>query len=396
MLLAYSVCAATALLISMFGLAWFHMDLRISASLAGMNPAIAQLGAAPRLDVGLHTVTLCNPMCVSTGMSNLTGTYPTLANVTFWASLVLLGILAHQTGRKIVTDQAPESATHLGWLVAMICFVCAGLTGYVFAPESGASEMASVVVHRTWAPGLAMLGYALAFPALRLAVAEARLPEPASASQQVAPIVAAPQPVVRDAYVPAVRQRLPDSIPLEPEYTVPVAGIAAAHDPFAPPHDAFAPPPDAFAPPPDAFAPPPYGLEPLHPSLRYASKRLGIGEAGLDAEQEDGGSRRVAWADIVGAVARRTPAAAPYAGETFVDVISTAGATLRLTPWTTTSGEFLAGEGAERARGFLRLLGVRCPAAKLDAATRAFVAGHESALQLPDADVLAQHDARVG
>jgi hypothetical protein len=260
----------------------------------------------------------------------------------------------------------------------MICFVCAGLTGYVFAPDGGSSVMASVTVHRTWAPALAMLGYALAFPALRLAIAESRprtseqasglRPQASDLRSQASGFRAAS--AMDDGGASPVRSRVPDSIPLEP---VP---IAVAH------HDPFAPPPDGFA--------------ALHPALRFASKRLTIGAAGLDTEQEDGTSHHVAWSALVGAVARRLPAAAPYAGETFVDIISTAGATLRFTPWTATFGDALAREGEERARAFVHLIAARCPAAKLDTATRTFVGGHEPALQLPDADVLAQHDARIG
>jgi len=47
---------------------------------------------------------------------------------------------------------------------------------------------------------------------------------------------------------------------------------------------------------------------------------------GIDARREDGSSVLVIWRDIVGAVARRLPN--DYQAVTFVDVISTAGATL--------------------------------------------------------------------
>jgi hypothetical protein len=129
--------------------------------------------------------------------------------------------------------------------------------------------------------------------------------------------------------------------------------------------------------------------------LRYEAARVHIGDAGLIGERADGTSHRVAWTALVGVIARRLPPGAPHDGQTIVDIVSTTGATLRIVPATEIDGEVFAGFGADRARAFVRLVAERCPGAKLDGGTRAFVDGGD-ALQFPDADVLAQHDARVG
>jgi hypothetical protein len=80
---------------------------------------------------------------------------------------------------------------------------------------------------------------------------------------------------------------------------------------------------------------------------------------------------------------------------TFVDVVSTAGATLRVMPWTRLAGERIDGEGVERARAFVQLAAARCPSAKLDAATRTFLGSHGQAAQLPDEQTLSAHDRRL-
>ena len=81
---------------------------------------------------------------------------------------------------------------------------------------------------------------------------------------------------------------------------------------------------------------------------------------------------------------------------TFVDLVSNAGATLRILPWTRLTGERLEGEpGDERARNLVKLIVAHCPAAKLDRATRAFVDDGQPAAQLPDRAMLAEHDARL-
>jgi len=129
--------------------------------------------------------------------------------------------------------------------------------------------------------------------------------------------------------------------------------------------------------------------------LRYATLSATLTHVGIEARREDGFARTVMWPDVVGIVARRLPPEEPWEGATIVDVVSTAGATLRIVPWTRLAGERLDGEGIERARAFVQLAAARCPSAKLDAATRTFLGSHGQAAQLPDEPTLAAHDRRL-
>jgi hypothetical protein len=98
------------------------------------------------------------------------------------------------------------------------------------------------------------------------------------------------------------------------------------------------------------------------------------------------------WRDVVGLVARRMPA--EHDSITFLDIVSTAGSTLRILPWTRLTGETVDGEGDAWSRALLAKLSAHCPSAGLDPATQRFQRG-EPAAQLPDTDKLAAHDAKL-
>jgi hypothetical protein len=83
-----------------------------------------------------------------------------------------------------------------------------------------------------------------------------------------------------------------------------------------------------------------------------------------------------------------------YDGATFVDIVSTAGSTLRIVPWTRLTGELLEPEGEDRPRAVIERVISKCPGAKLDPATRQFLDTGEAA-QLPDLETLRAHDARL-
>jgi hypothetical protein len=130
----------------------------------------------------------------------------------------------------------------------------------------------------------------------------------------------------------------------------------------------------------------------LRNRLRYVAITVEMTGGGIDARREDGTSRLVLWRDVVGLVARRLPPA--YDGITFVDIVSTAGSTLRLVPWTRLTGDPVDGEGDERPRGVIEHILARCPGAKLDPATRQFLETGVAA-QLRDVETLQAHDARL-
>ncbi len=135
---------------------------------------------------------------------------------------------------------------------------------------------------------------------------------------------------------------------------------------------------------------------PLAGLLRYATTRATVGEAGMVADYESGEKRRVLWPDVVGVVARRLPAEPPYNSETFVDVVSNEGSTLRILPWTELDidGTADTADADARARRFVQLVASRSPEAAVDPATRSFL-GNAPAAQLPSSATLAQHDERL-
>jgi hypothetical protein len=130
----------------------------------------------------------------------------------------------------------------------------------------------------------------------------------------------------------------------------------------------------------------------LRNRLRYVALAAELTGGGIDARREDGSSRLVLWRDVVGVVARRLPPA--YDGATFVDVVSTAGSTLRIVPWTRLTGDPIGGDTDERPRSVVEHIAARCPAAKLDPATRQFLETGTAA-QLRDVETLHAHDARL-
>lgn len=136
----------------------------------------------------------------------------------------------------------------------------------------------------------------------------------------------------------------------------------------------------------------------LRGKLSFATTEVALSTLGIDAKREDGITKVVPWDDVVGVVARRLPPMKPYDGETFVDVVSTAGSTLRILPWTELTGDDLRNlnsDTIERARALVQLVASRCPTAQVDNATRSFLGGRGQAAQLPNADLLAQHDERL-
>ncbi|HET7505200.1 MAG TPA: hypothetical protein VFK02_29480 [Kofleriaceae bacterium] len=130
----------------------------------------------------------------------------------------------------------------------------------------------------------------------------------------------------------------------------------------------------------------------LRGRLQYVAITAELTAGGIDAHLEDGSSRLVLWRDVVGVVARRLPLA--FDGATFIDVVSTAGSTLRIVPWTRLTGEPIDGEPDARPRGVVERVIARCPDARVDPATRQFLDTGEAA-QLPDVETLRAHDERL-
>ncbi len=363
--------ALAAMLVAALAMPWFRLHLDVS----GLGDARIPFDSA-QLSVGLHTASACiaHGPCASTSLDNLNGSYPSLATYTYWVTLLLSGLVALQAGARLVTGRANPALSNGGYVIAVLALAGAGLTAFVFAPESAESMAGSVVVQRTWAAALILVGYGLAVYALYLAVAD----DPWDDSEATALPVAVARPPASDVMpsqpiVPIARSRVPDSVSLEPEPL---------------PRPTPTPVPQQLPDCPEA----------LRDRLAYATLVATFTAAGLEAQREDGRDCRVAWGDVVGVVARRLPAEPPYDGITFVDLVSVTGSTLRILPWTAVGGALTLPFDAdvpERARAFVQLIAARCPEARLDGATRTFLGGRGQAAQLPNVDTLAQHDARL-
>jgi len=373
--------ALIAMLVAMFAMAWFDLQLEITGD-TGLGAAAGRFDTA-HMQIGLHAATACfaDGTCASTSLDNLRGVYPSLATYTFWATLVLCTLVALQAGARLLTGQASPLMTRGGYTLCVLALIGAVFTAFVFAPETAETTIATVTVHRTWAPAIMLFGYALALYVLYLAISDDD------------------EPVYRPITIeiPKLGSDKPDSGKRDPVKSEPIVPIreSRVRPPTIEPATPLPPP----EPKPDSFELVgklrcPTALE--H-QLRYAALTATFTAAGIEAEREDGTAKSVAWADVVGVVARRLPPDEPYESLTFVDLVSLAGATLRILPWTNVGGELslpVDADAAERARAFVQLIAARCPSARLDSATRTFLGGRGPAAQL-STELLAQHDDRL-
>jgi hypothetical protein len=321
----------------------------IIASVLMMDWFVIHLGqaAADKATFDLRTVRVCpySGICAIVELSQIPvltriGFYSTIAPVVFWASLVFAAVVAYQCATKLLSDHASESITKVGYGIGVISMLGAAATGFVFTPDVPPLPMT-----RTIAPLLLLVAYASGLACLyyvsretaQLPVATATVHEPTPAPlprAQTAPVVAR----TRSRPIPAV----------------------------------------------------------LKGKLSYSTLTAALSQGGIDAHREDGEARLVLWRDVVGAVARRLPAADPFGGLPFVDVVSNAGSTLRILPWTRLSGDSIDGDNdTERCRAFVKLVLGYCPELHLDRATKEFVDGSEPPAQLPDEATLAAHDERL-
>jgi len=344
----------------------------VIASAVAMDWFDVGLGIA-KVAIGLRGVSVCQggDMCVSMTFSamKLHGMFPLMAMVAFWGSMGMVLFVTYQAGTRIIAGVANEQLSKLGYMGSLGMFVVAGAAGYLFGPDVGSSNELeqlglTVEVSRTWAPSLLLLGHIVGIVTLRLAVAQDSVADygdykPLKVELPTARALVPANPATR-------------ATPSEPNAATDGVPQAAAERP--------------------ATGPIPTLPDHLRKKLKYMTLTVEVTRAGIDARREDGSSLLVMWRDVVGVVARRLPP--ELAGATFVDVVSTAGATLRVMPWTRLAGDPVPGTEDGRARSLVSLVAARCPAIKLDPLTQEFIAGAEAA-QLPDAALLDKHDARL-
>jgi len=336
---------------------WFVVNLGGLGSLMGIS----------ELTIDLRAAHACRSdgVCGSAPIS-MAGLYGTMSTVTLWTSLAFALLILVQAGARLITDQVNESLSKGGYLLGIAVIMVAGSTAYFFQPEvlgpgvGALDELGSASIDRTWGPALMLLGAVAGIVTLYYSIARDDLASVTPYQPALAEARALPQRVGAEA-ARLKSQPLPNTEP----------------DPVERPTSSQAIP----------------RPEVLRGKLQFAALAAEVTRGGLDARREDGSTALVIWRDVVGVVARRLPPV--YEGATFVDVVSTAGSTLRILPWTRLTGELVAGDGELRARAFVELVKLHCPEAKLDPATRAFLERQGQAAQLPDMETLAAHDQRL-
>jgi hypothetical protein len=350
------VCAVGALglmLVTALVMDWFVIDLGT--------------GLGDSLHFGLRTIHTCagRGVCVTIPMSSLKGFYGSTAVATFWSTLVFALAVAYQAGTKLLGGVANERLTKWGYLLGVMVVGNAVASAYLFSPEaSDVGALPLLTITRTWAPLLMLVGQVLGIATMYYAVNEVEADDVGTYKRVVIPPTTPATPTTSPTAAPATA-------------AAPVAAPAVART-ITPPRASWK-----------------LAREALRGKLSYAATTVELKTTGIDARRDDGLARLVPWSEVVGVVARRLPAAAPYESVTFVDVVSTAGATLRILPWTHIIGDLPDVDGDERARAFVQLVAARCADLHLDAATRTFLGSHGPAAQLPDEATLAAHDARL-
>jgi hypothetical protein len=234
-------------------------------------------------------------------------------------------------------------------------FAIGGSAAYVFGFEIGDSPL--VTINRTWAPVLYLAASLTGIFALYYAINH-------DFDQMAAPAPALPEARARPIPFPM------DSRPIEA--AIPATPAPAQSGPQL--KRATTPIPEWAG------------------QVAYATVTAELSSGGIDARREDRTSVLVLWRDVVGVVARRMPP--DYDGATFVDVVSTAGSTVRIMPWTRITGLANPGDGEARARAVVEMVARKSPSARIDPATKAFIGGRAAA-QLPDMPTLAAHDERL-
>lgn len=321
---------------------------------------------AGTIGIDLRGVTVCTDAgpCLTVSYSGVpnSGMFPKFALATFWGTMVMSLLVAYQAGTRIISGYANESLSRKGILGALCMAATAAATGYLFGLSgSTASEALGVHIERTWAPALLILAHLVGVVTMHWAASQESIDD-----------------VDYKRVVPAARA-LPRTQDIRPFGH---ASERTADEGI----------PEVAATERSATGPIPVMPDHLRKKISYSALAAEITRAGIDARREDGSSLLVLWRDVVGVVVRRLPP--ELEGATFVDIVSTAGATLRILPWTRTTGELVSGAGDERARMLVDVVMASCPTVKLDARTEAF-RGTGEAAQLPDLAKLAQHDERL-
>lgn len=285
--------------------------------------------------------------------------YPTLAEITFWSSLVFAALVLYQTGARAVRGAAIEPVTKAAHCLGTLVVLTSVGAGYLFGPDLEPVRLMGfgIDIDRGWGPISMLFG---------LMAGHVALYNTRDSTRDEVPLVAL-EPVIPRT-VTTTRVPLPLDTPPRGQPTA----STRSHEPTTPPPMRAIP-------------------DHLKGKIRFSMVTGEVTGAGIDARREDGESVLVMWRDVVGLVVRRLP---PELGDhPFIDIVSTVGMTLRVLPWSKLSGELFEGDATARVRAFLKSVRARCPGTKLDRATQAFLDDEtKPPAQLTNLALLAKHD----
>lgn len=354
----------------------------VAVALFVMNWFVASMPFGT-MSLDLRSAHVCpdSGQCDSFSLSEMrgTGSYAPLGGLTFFGTLLFTLLVGYQAITRITSGFASETLSKLGYAGGMILFGTAFAAAFVFGPQASSleREMMQFEVSRTAAPFLLLIALLLGIIVLYYAVTQRN----AEGLGEYKPLTDVPvsnrtsQPIATPK-----RPTLSSELPIPKPKRITLSSEPGGKTKSSPPASALQSDTGSVLP------------EHLRKRLKFVVLSAELTRAGIDARREDGSSKLVMWRDVVGIVARRMPP--DHDALTFLDIVSVAGSTLRVLPWTRVTGEAVGGEGDAFTRALLEAMLAHCPEASLDPATKRFQSG-EPAGQLKDATKLAAHDEKL-
>lgn len=321
--------------------------------------------------------------CASVPMSMIKGSaYPTLATISFWGGLGFALLVLYQAGTRVLgAATTSESVINAGHGLGSLVILTTVGAGYLFNPDLEPMQNAIMGIDfdRGWGPLAMLVGLCAGQVALYF------MKDPLGGEAPVIPIAKQVSPAVQQAPRPtATGTRVPLPLDTPPEGS-----------PTVKPQRAQTRPPYIGRTQTPTTPPAMKALAEVYKNkIKFAMVTGDVTMGGIDARREDGGGVLVVWRDVVGLVVRRLPP--ELDGHPFIDIVSTAGMTLRVLPWSKLTGEHFEGEGDQRVRSFMQVVTKRCTDARIDRATQSFLDDDtKRPAQLTSLDLLSKHDTAL-
>ena len=346
-------------------LEWFIVDINGAMDLS-------------RITLDLREARACTSAgdCASVPMSMIKGSmYPTLATVSFWGAAVFALLLLYQAGTRMFGGTTSDSVIKAGHGLGSLVILTTVGAGYIFGPnlEPVQTAIMGLDFDRGWGPLAMLVGLCAGQVAFYF------MKDPLG---DEAPVIPIDKPANLPRAVAQTRVPLPLNTPAGGTPT-----IKPARAQTKPPYVARTQTPTT---PPALKA----LAEVFKGRVKFAMVTGDVTMGGIDARREDGAGVLVVWRDVVGLVVRRLPP--ELDGHPFIDIVSTAGMTLRVLPWSKLTGEHFEGEGDTRVRSFMQVVTKRCTEARIDRATQNFLDDDSKRpAQLSNLELLARHDTAL-